>query len=382
MKVRIEIDTRTFVRFWLVVIGFALALFVLYSAWTALVIVAAAFFLALALSGPVNMIASRLPGKQKNRIAATAIAYLLVVGVIGGTLVLAVPPVIEQTARFAQTVPDLADTATTQWRGLEEVIRQYNLQPQVDGAVRQVKDNAAGWASNAGQTILSSLGSVFSALAATFLVLILSFLMLVEGPVWLQRFWKLYTDRETMEYQRGIAERMYHVVNGYVVGQLSVSAVGGVASGLSVFLLSFWFNVPSNLAIPAAVIAFLLSLIPMFGSTIGGVLITLLLLLNDPTAAIIFGIFFIVYQQIENNFISPVIQSKRLDLSPLVVLTAVTIGIYVFGLAGGIISIPIAGCIKVLVEEYLKRAKTIRQRRAKPLHKFIRKVHQAADDEA
>ena len=103
-------------------------------------------------------------------------------------------------------------------------------------------------------------------------------------------------------------------------------------------------------------------------------LITLLLLLNSPLAAIIFAIYFIVYQQVENNFISPAIQSKYVELSPLAVLSSVTIGLYLFGLVGGIISIPIAGVIKVLIEDHLKHSKKKRAHSKKPLVKLANKI--------
>src|SRR5690606_6811671 len=125
-------------------------------------------------------------------------------------------------------------------------------------------------------------------------------------------------------------------------------------AGLFVFALSFVFKeVDPNLAMPTAAITFILSLIPMFGATIGGILIAVLLALNSIPAAIIYAVFFVVYQQIENNFIAPHIQAKRIDLTPLMVLGAVTIGLYMFGVIGGIIAIPIAGSIRVLIEEYV-----------------------------
>jgi predicted PurR-regulated permease PerM len=167
---------------------------------------------------------------------------------------------------------------------------------------------------------------------------------------------------------------MYSVVTGYITGQLTVSAIGAALSGIVVFILSLFFNVPANLALPTVAIAFTLSLIPMFGATIAGVLISLLLLFNDAGAGVIFIVYFILYQQIENNFISPTIQSKKVELSALAVLASVTIGLYVFGLAGGIISIPIAGCIKVLLEDYLVRAKENRKESDKPLTKLVKKI--------
>ena len=373
MKVRIEIDTKTFVRFWLVVIGFAFVILAVYSALSALIILGVAFFLALALNGPVSKLASVLPGKS--RVGGTAIAYVIVVALLGSFLFLVVPPIIQQSARVAETIPAFIDSAQQQWHGVADLVTKDHLEAQVESTLNSVKANAAGWAANAGQNVISGLGSIFSLIASTFLVLVLSFLMLIEGPMWLSRIWNVYNDQEKMENHKKLAVRMYNVVTGYVTGQLAVSAIGASFAGLTVFILHFIFpNVPANLALPTVAIAFVLSLIPMFGATIGGALITVLLAFNDLTAAIVFAVYFVVYQQIENNFVSPTIQSKTVELSALAILSAVTIGIYVFGIAGGIISIPIAGCIKVLLEDYLARAKQERQKSDRPLHKLVKKL--------
>lgn len=373
MRTRIEIDTKTFVRFWLVVIGFAFAILAIYSARTALILIGIAFFLALALNAPVTYLARHLPGKS--RVAGTAIAYVLVVAILGVFIFLVVPPIVQQTAKFAQTVPSLLSSATTQWHGLHELVTKYHLQPQLDSAVKSIQDDATGWAGNVGKHAISGIGSVAAAVASAFLVLVMSFLMLIEGPMWLNRLWGVYNDEERMESHRSLARRMYHVVTGYVTGQLTVSGIDAVMAGIVVFILSLFFgNVPANLALPAVAIAFTLSLIPMFGATVGGILISLLLAFNDLSAGIIFAAYFIVYQQIENNFISPTIQARRLELSALTVLASVTVGLYVFGLAGGIISIPIAGCLKVLLEEYLARAKKNRQKSERPLAKLVKKL--------
>jgi predicted PurR-regulated permease PerM len=373
MRTRIEIDTKTFVRFWLVVIGFAFAILAVYSARTALILIGIAFFLALALNAPVTYLARHLPGKS--RVAGTAIAYVLVVAILGVFVFLVVPPIVQQTAKFAQTVPSLISDATTQWHGLHELVTKYHLQPQVDSAVKSIQDDATGWAGNVGKHAISGIGSVAAAIASTFLVLVMSFLMLIEGPMWLRRLWGIYNDEDRMETHRNLVRRMYHVVTGYVTGQLTVSGIDAIMAGIVVFILSLFFvSVPANLALPAVAIAFTLSLIPMFGATIGGVLISLLLAFNDLSAGIIFAAYFIIYQQIENNFISPTIQARRLELSALTVLASVTIGLYVFGLAGGIISIPIAGCLKVLFEDYLARAKKNREKSERPLTKLVKKL--------
>ena len=353
MRTKIDIDTRTFVRFWLVIFGIVLATFLITKAQTGLIIIGVSIFLALALNAPVAFIAKKLPGKS--RVGATAIAYVAVIFILGLILTLVVPPVIQQTAKVAQTIPTIVESASGQWEGVRDFVNEYNLQDQLDSAMASIQSSASAWAGNIGQSVVTGIGSVFAGIAALILVLVLTFLTLVEGPEWLKRIWRLYKDPVAMKKHRRVAHRVYGVVSGYVVGQLTVSTIGATCAGLFVFILSFIFpTVDAGLAMPTAAITFILSLIPMFGATIGGVLIALLLALNSLPAAIIYAVYFVVYQQIENNFIAPHIQAKRINLSALMVLAAVTIGLYMFGVIGGIIAIPIAGSIRILIEEFLE----------------------------
>jgi len=356
MKVKLEIDTKTFVRFWLVVIGFALALNLIYNVRGALFIVGAAIFLALALNTPVTKLAKRLPGKS--RVGGTAISYVAVVAFLVSFIFLVVPPIIQQTAKVAETLPSLVDSATKQYDGIQTFIDRYDMQPQVDSFVNSIKDSSASFATNFGTNLISGIGSVITTVGTVIMVLGLSFFMLIEGPTWMKLIWSTYSDKKQMKYHRTVIRKMYDVVNGYILGQLSVSSIAGGFTGLTVFILSMFSNVPANFSIPALAIIFVFSLIPMFGETIGALIISLVLAINDPTAALIFFLVFVAYMQVENNYVVPKIQSKRLDLSALSVLVAVIVGIFLFGIAGGIISIPIAGCIKVLLDEYsIKRQK-------------------------
>lgn len=357
MSTRIDIDTRTFVRFWLVPFGLFLAAVLLYKAQVALIILGISLFLALALNTPVSMIARKLPGRS--RVAATAIAYVAVIIFLAAIIFLVIPPIIQQTAKLIQSVPEVVDSTTKQWVALHHLVEQYNLQDQLDTALNSIKSTAGNWAGDLGHNVINGIGSLFGFIAGTILVLVLTFLMLIEGPQWMRRIWGLYADKKRMEKHRRVVQRMYGVVSGYVTGQLTVSAIGATCAGLFVFIISFIFpEVPKQLAMPTAAITFLLSLIPMFGATIGGIIITLLLTLNSIPAAIVYAIYFVVYQQVENSFISPHIQSKKNDLTALMVLGAVTIGLYMFGVIGGIIAIPIAGSIRILIEEFLEHRRT------------------------
>ena len=373
MKVRIEIDTKTFVRFWLVVIGFIGIIFAAYSARTALVILGTSLFLALALNGPVSRLAKHLP--DRSRTLSTAISFFAVVLFLGAVIFLVIPPIVQQTVKFIDSAPEMVRTLSTQWQGFGDIVDRYHIQPQVDQAVHSIQANAAEWATGFGKNFVSGVGSVFSLFAASLLVLVLTFLMLVEGPEWMKRIWGVYRNEKRLKRHKHIVTRMRQVVSGYVSGQLTVSGIGALCAGATVFILAqFFHEIPANLALPTIAICFVLSLIPMFGATIAGVIVALLLAFNSLPAAIIFVVYFIVYQQLENNIISPRIQSKRIELSPLAVLAAVTVGLYVFGIAGGIISIPIAGCIKVLVESYLEHNRELRKEETSKSSSFSKLV--------
>ena len=145
---------------------------------------------------------------------------------------------------------------------------------------------------------------------------------------------------------------MANVISIYVSRQAIVAIIDGCASMIIVFVLSLILGFSPSLAIPMGLITMLFYLIPMFGQFIGGSLVTILLFFSNPVAALVFAIIYIIYSQIENNIISPKIQGDALNLKPIAILCAITIGMYMFGLLGAIIAIPIAGCIRVLIDEY------------------------------
>ena len=151
---------------------------------------------------------------------------------------------------------------------------------------------------------------------------------------------------------RRIVSKMANVVSIYFSRQVLVAMLDGLAAMLIVLILSLIFNFSTNLAVPMGMTTMVFYLIPMFGQFIGGTLVTIVLFFSSPIAALSFAIIYIIYSQIENNIISPKIQGDALHLTPLTILCAVTIGMYMFGLLGAIIAIPIAGCIRVIIDEY------------------------------
>lgn len=350
-----NVSTSTFIRFWLVMVGFLVTLLAIFLAYKAIILISIAAFLAIALNTPVSGIAKRLP--SRSRVSATALAYVLVMGGLLTFLFFAVPIIVDQLAHFVKTLPSIIEEIARQSRWIQDLVVKYGLEQQYDDTLQNLQEQATKAASNAGGSFVSSIGSIVEAFTSTLLVVVMTFLMLVEGPTWIKRLWGLYRNDNRRDHHRKIFNGMYKVITGYINGQVLISAISSICALVVIIILSALFDLPANLAIPIAFILFIAGLIPMFGATIGAIIAALLIGINDVGAALIFLVYYFVYQQIENNFISPTVQSKTVEISALTVIIALTIGITLFGLLGGLISIPIAGCIRVLVNDYLERNK-------------------------
>ena len=358
MKVKIDIDTKTFIRFWIVVIGFLLLGLAIWRAKDALILIFISLFFALALNHPVSKITQALPGSKENRVGATAVAYFLIVALLGLFISFVVPTLVEQTSKFVDNLPSLVEGFSGQYSGLENFADKYNLTSYVEQVAVSLQDSFADLSKNIGGMVFNGVNAIARAIFSVFMVLAMAFLMLIEGPDWLRCLWQSYEDKEKMKKHRRIANRMYKSVSAYVNGQLLIALVSGVGGAITVVILSLFFaEVPSDLAIPVGVILSIIGLVPMFGATIAGIIAALIIGFNVPFAGIVFGIYFIIYQQIENNIISPMIQAKTNQLSALLVIVAITIGIYAFGILGALISIPAAACAKILFEEYISKSR-------------------------
>ena len=347
MKVNIGIDTKTFIRFWLVVMGFVLAGWLIYQASTGIAIVLASVFLAVALNPVVSWISDKLPGSSRK--LATAMAYLVVVTILGLLLFLVVPTIISQIAMFMQGLPGLIDGSTESWSALNHFIVQNNLGGYVDEFLASID----GYSSAVAHRVVMGAGSLVMVFVNTFLTLVLTFFMLIEGPQAVEKVLQQLDKNKKTKRVRNVVQRMYKVVTDFVTGRLIVVSIEGVIIALFMVALCLAFGIPLNLVIPITILVCILGLIPMFGATIGAALAAILIAFTSIWAALIFVIFFAIYQQVENNLIVPLVQSKSLELSALAILVAVTIGVYMFGLVGGLLAIPVAGFIKVWIEEYM-----------------------------
>lgn len=360
MTRQIETDFKTFVKFWSVPLIIVAVLLFLYSAKTGLVVVGISIFLALALKPLVHRVndffAKHFGTEKKHQTLSAVLAYLIVVAVIGGVLAVIGPVVINETANFVQNFPETFEKTFGGWEGVNNIGKTFgveNLQEEITKAMSDLSSNLLGVLGN---NLVSSVSGVADVIMKIVLVLVLTLLFMLEGPSIMASLWKKLAsgedDRKPVAVAKRVVARMADVISTYVSRQAIVAVIDGCASGLIVFILSLFTEVPTNIAIPMGMITMLFYLIPMFGQFIGGTLVTLILIFNSLPAGLIFATIYIIYAQIENNVIAPKIQGNALKLPAVMILVAIVIGMYMFGLLGAIIAVPIAGCIRVFVDEY------------------------------
>lgn len=343
----INIHSTTVIRV-LALVGITLlVLTLLHNIATPLTLIFISFFLAIALNPAVSKIAKKL--RSKSRVRATGAAYVLVLIFLTSFIAFVVPPLVSQTVDFVQDVPGAIQDNKNNNASVNEFVERYNLEDQVNRFTNDF-GNRFG---DLGKPVLSTAGAIGSAVANTIIVLVLTFMMLVEGPGWLKKFWAIQPASKR-KHRQEIATKMYRVVTNYVNAQVIIAALGGIFASIMIFILSQIFDASVNAVALGGIIA-LFALMPLIGTTIGAAIVVLACLLVSVPLAISIAIFFIVYQQIENATIQPLIQSRGNNLTPLIVFSAALIGVSLGGLLGAILAIPAAGCIKVLTDDYFAR---------------------------
>ena len=344
-SLEVTVSNRTILRVILFVVVFFIGLKAIQHASHALVLIFTAFFLALALNAPVHWIATHMPGKKRgNRNIATAISFLLVILFLVGFLASVVPPLVRQTNNFVSSVPGLVRDMRNPDSSTGKFIERYKLQDEID----TVADKASEKISSVSGSLVDVAGNVASSLVSILTVIVLTYMMLLEGPRWIHFSKRLIPD-EKEEHIDELIRKMYKVVKGYVNGQVLLATIASVC--ILPILLILGVSYPFALML----LIFICGLIPLVGHTIGAVTVSLVALFNSPVTALIVFVYYITYQQIENYAVQPKIQSNSTDLSPLLVFASVIIGVSFNGLLGGLVAIPVAGCARILVLDYLKR---------------------------
>jgi predicted PurR-regulated permease PerM len=349
-----ELSTRTIVRAVVLAVAVLLGLYVIYVLRRPITWIVVAIFIAVTLSGPVNVLARRM-----KRGLALAIVYVGVILVPFGLGAIVVPPLVRQGNQLVQDVPryarDLSNFVNRN-RRLRQLEANYNITERLQSSANRLSGKIGTAAGTLRDVGIGLVNSIFALVT----ILILSIFLVKDGRRWVNRAVARQAPDRAARLTRTV-DRIAQAIGNYVGGALAQATVAGITTFIVLKILGVPF------AAPLAVLTFFFDLIPLVGATIGAVLVGIVTLFNDfPTATIVWTIWAIVYQQIENTVIQPQIQRRAVDVHPFAVLVSVLFGSTLFGILGALLAIPVAASLQIVLREYGALRREIRAPRPEP----------------
>ena len=333
--------------------GFLLLLYITWISRQVLTWVIVAIFLTLALNPAVEAFERR--GLRRG--IATAVTSLLALGVMVAAGSLFIPTLVNEATGFADELPDYVNDVSEGRGPLGELVERYEIDERVRDAVQ---GGDASSVLGLSDTALAITQSVITFIVAVVTIAFMTFFMLLEGPRWMERFYGLLPE-SSQEKWREIGRDIYKTVGGYVTGNLLISVIAGVSSTIVLLILDVPYAVALGLLVA------ILDLIPLAGATLAAIILTTVAFLTSIPAGIIVLAFMIVYQQIENHLLQPLVYSRTVRLSPLAILVSVLIGAKIAGILGALAAIPVAGTIQVLLMAWLRSRRERGSREAAPV---------------
>lgn len=318
------------------------ALYVLRQTWEVITWILIALFVALALDPAVRWLQAR--GVRRRGIAVL-IVFVSAFGLLALLLVNLVPMVVEQARGLIGSVPDMVERVQQ-----TSAFRWLNGRFELEEAMRTAR------ASQSVGPVLAVAGKLAVGLAAFITVTSLSIFMLLFGGD-LFRKALAWIEPEQRERYRLLARRMHRRVGGYVSGTLLIALIGGGVIGTTLAILGNPYFLPLGL------VMIVLGVIPWVGSALGAVLVvsTTFAAQGGRAALIVLGIY-LVYQQVENHLLQPLVQRHTIRMNPLLIALVMLVGTALSGLLGALIALPIAGAVQVFLQD-LHRRREARWRR-------------------
>lgn len=301
---------------------------------------AMAGFIAVAVSGPVGRLQRHMP-----RGLAVLLVYLGVLVVPAIVALIVVPPIVRAASDLIDQAPGYADDVQRYVQDnetLRDLDDDFDLVVQIERQADQLPARAGDAASWLGDLGLGIVNSVFAAVT----ILILSVFLVGSGRRWIDGLLDVGTPEHAARIKE-VLDRMAGAVGAYIAGAVLQALIAGVLAFVVMTILGVPF------AAPLAVTVALFGLIPMIGATIAAVIVGVVTVFNDfPTATIVWVVWAIVYQQVENTLIQPRIQKRAVGVHPLGVMVAVLFGGSLLGVAGALLAVPVAASIQIGVQAW------------------------------
>ena len=329
----------------LLVLGVGLAMLgALYLLWQLRQIVrwcVIAAFLAVALDPIVDWLQSR----RVPRAAGILLVYLALAAGLAGMAALVLPPLLAQVSALTRFVIRLFLEPQGATQTIQELANQYGLGGYVETLRAQLSTLPSRLAA-AAVPLISLTRSIVGSVTSLLSILLITFFLLLDGEKFINSALSLIAPGARPTIRR-LLNQSANAVSGYITGNIIISLIAGAAA----FVVSRVLSMPYALALALTIAIF--DLIPLIGATLGALLVVAVGLFVDPVRGGILLVYFLIYQQIENNLIQPFVYGRSVNLHPLAVFVAAVAGAQLLGILGALLAIPMAEIIRILATEWL-----------------------------
>ncbi len=304
-----------------------------------LLVVAVGVFLGLVFERPVQLV-QRKTGLGRGLAATVTVLGALVAAAVLA-LVLAIP-MLRSLQGLLQDLPEIVDDlkSSDELSGLGDT----GAADDVSGGAEKV----AAAVPNALSELVGFAGSVFSFGVTIFLITFICLFFLCEVKD-LKRSLASVLPTGQEEVWLELWDRITEMVSRWAIGVLIIATIAGTVQGTTAWLLG------SSYALALGLLAGFLDMIPNIGATIAGFVLTVVIFAEEGlTAALIMLAVVLVYQQVENNLLTPTIQGKAVNLSAFFIIVAVALFGALLGVIGALIAVPLAAMIQIILGEVTK----------------------------
>jgi len=307
-----------------------------------------ALFLAAVLNPAVNWLQSR--HRLMKRPIAIALTYLGVLVALLLVVGIFLPVLVDQINGLTKFISTAANAPEGPTKYIQGLAKQNGLggflhrfSDQLTELRKQLGEAVKNFFTSSGGQIAASAAGMIAALAT---VLTLTFFLLLGSERYVNAGVGLFPEAHRPLVRRLLTQSA-GAISGYITGNLAISVICGVSTFAMLLILGMPY------AAPLALLVAVLDLVPLVGATLGGAVLVIVGLFVEPWKALVLLVFVLVYQQVESNFLQPVVYSKAVQLNGLVILIALMVGAQLLGIPGALLAIPVAEIIRIVVTELL-----------------------------
>ena len=308
------------------------------SASQVFVLILISLFLAAGLNPAVNFFQRR----GLKRVNAVALIVAIVIGFVALFALVAIPPIIDQINLLVKNAPSLISGLKNN-HTINHLNQNYGI---IDSIQKKVTSSI-----HDGQFVVTAFGgflgvgkAVISGVFAVLTILVLTLYFLASLPAVTSVAYR-FVPASRRARVAGLSDAIIERIGIFVGGQATVALIAAIY----ILLVGFIIRMPYTTAL--ALLVFFCGLIPLIGHILGLSIVTLMALTKSPTTAIIAFLAYVLYIQVENYVIMPRIMRKSLSIPGIVTIIAALIGTSLLGLIGGLLAVPIAAAVLLIVDE-------------------------------